>query len=212
MNKELINNYLSEVQSPSLRWDDEAKCINPAELRRYTGLMETLRVGCIQAIEECEPTMQRFYLDELKAKRKVILMRGYASLETSNLLDYIMSADNAGGTALMSYQQLDKMLLQSVDKTISVVEAMVGGNAANEGSKEMEATETTTETLPDVISGTNGLAEYLGCSHNTAFNIIKSRVLPRNVQYMTGKVWKFNRKRLDEYLLNHPEALGNIRK
>lgn len=156
--------------------------------------------------------MQRFYLDELMAKRKVILMRGYASLETSNLLDYIMSADNAGGTALMSYQQLDQMLLQSVDKTISVVETMIGGNTANEVSKVMEATETTTETLPDVISGTDGLAEYLGCSHNTAFNIIKSRVLPSNVQYMTGKVWKFNRKRLDEYLQNHPEALGNIRK
>ena len=74
----------------------------------------------------------------------------------------------------MSYQQLDQMLLQSVDKTISVVEAIVGGNTANEVSKEMGATETTTETLPDVISGTNGLAEYLGCSHNTAFNIIKN--------------------------------------
>lgn len=62
----------------------------------------------------------------------------------------------------------------------------------------------------DVLSGTDGLAAYLGCSHNTAFNIIKSRKLPKNVQYMTGRVWKFNRKRLDEYLASHPEALGDV--
>lgn len=62
------------------------------------------------------------------------------------------------------------------------------------------------------MSGTDGLAEYLGCSHNKAFDIIKSRILPRTVQYQTGRVWKFNRKRLDAFLEEHPEALGRVRK
>ena len=63
----------------------------------------------------------------------------------------------------------------------------------------------------DVISGTDGLAEFLGCSHNKAFDIIKSRVLPRDVQYQTGRVWKFNRVRLERFLSEHPEALGRVR-
>jgi len=63
----------------------------------------------------------------------------------------------------------------------------------------------------EVLSGTNGLAEYLGCSHNKAFDIIKSRILPNSVQYQTGRVWKFNRKRLDAFLEEHPEALGRVR-
>ncbi len=65
---------------------------------------------------------------------------------------------------------------------------------------------------PDVLSGTDGLKHYLGCSHNKAFDIIKSKILPSDTQYMTGRVWKFNRKRLDEFLSKHPEALGKVRK
>ena len=207
MNKELINNYLSEVQSPSLRWDDEAKCINPAELRRYTGLMETLRVGCVQAIEECEPTMQRFYLEELMAKKKVILMRGYANLETSNLLDYIMSADNAGGTALMSYQQLDQMLLQSVDKIISVVEAMLGADKPREGSvtKTDAVASTTSATSKSDWMGVDEVCER----YHLAKNNVKSRQWRQRNGFPThqdgGAYSKvtFHSKEVEEWLNSH---------
>ena len=65
--------------------------------------------------------------------------------------------------------------------------------------------------LPKVISGTDGLKDYLGCSHNKAFDIIKSRILPKDVQYKTGNVWKFNRAKLDKFISENPEILGKVR-
>ena len=62
---------------------------------------------------------------------------------------------------------------------------------------------------PKVISGTQGLADYLGCSKTKAFGIIKSKVLePDAIQYLVGGVWKFNRERLDKFIAADPEVLG----
>ena len=207
MNKELINKYLNELQSPSLQWDEGAQCINPAELRRYTGAMDTLRLDCIQAIDECEPTMQMFYLDELKEKRRVIAMRGYANMETSNLIDYITSADNAGGMALMSYQQLDQMLLRSVDKAISIVEVMLGEGE----TKEEDAVKTVVEVpaTPAVpMSDWMGVDEV--CErYRLAKNNVKSRQWRMNNGFPThqdgGAYSKvtFHSKEVEEWLNSH---------
>lgn len=63
-----------------------------------------------------------------------------------------------------------------------------------------------------VISGTQGLADYLGCGKSMAFSIIKNGVLKDNgIQYMVGKCWKFNREKLDKYLTEHPELLSKVR-
>lgn len=148
MNKELINKYLNELQNPSLQWDEKAQCINPAELQRYTKLIDMLRVNCVQAIKECDLQMQHFYLNELVSKRNEILMRGFASLDSRNLLDYIMSEDNTGGSVLMSYQQLDKKLLQSVDNTISAVEAILRDYTP----KEESVTKANTELLTTPVT------------------------------------------------------------
>lgn len=63
-----------------------------------------------------------------------------------------------------------------------------------------------------VISGTQGLADYLGCSKSMAFGIISRGVLKDiGIQYMVGKCWKFNREKLDKYLKEHPDLLANVR-
>lgn len=63
-----------------------------------------------------------------------------------------------------------------------------------------------------VISGTQGLADYLGCGKSMAFSIIKSGVLmQQGIQYMVGKSWKFNRGELDKYRREHPEVFAKIR-
>ena len=77
--------------------------------------------------------------------------------------------------------------------------------------KQIEATNKTVQPLI-VISGTQGLADYLGCSKSMAFSIIKSGVLKQeSIQYMVGKCWKFNRKKLDEHLKKNPDMLSRIR-
>ena len=79
---------------------------------------------------------------------------------------------------------------------------------------EGELAEKTTETNEHikVISGTKGLAKYLGCGKSMAFSIIQNGILKDSgIQYKVGNCWKFNAKKLDEYLKKHPELLGKIR-
>lgn len=62
-----------------------------------------------------------------------------------------------------------------------------------------------------VISGTTGLSEFLGCGKSLAFAIIKDGVLIKNgIQYKVGNCWKFNAKKLEEFLEIHPDFLENI--
>ena len=66
--------------------------------------------------------------------------------------------------------------------------------------------------FPRVLSGTQGLADFLGCGRTMAFSIIKSGVLKENtIQYKVGQCWKFNREKLEKYLSTNPELLGKIR-
>ncbi len=69
-----------------------------------------------------------------------------------------------------------------------------------------------TPNKPAIISGVQGLADYLGCSKGTAMKIVKSGSLPSGkVQYKVGENWKFNRTKLDEFLADNPEILGRKR-
>lgn len=121
---------------------------------------------------------------EIQLGEFVIEMHSLQSYHLSNLLTFINSLLN--------------------DTTVEV--------EATQPEPEARPTPTDKKNYPDVISGTDGLKHYLGCSHNKAFDIIKSKILPSDTQYMTGRVWKFNRKRLDVFLSKHPEALGKVRK
>ena len=63
-----------------------------------------------------------------------------------------------------------------------------------------------------VIRGTSGLAKFLGCSKSMAFAIIDNGILKKEgIQYPTGKTWKFNRQKLQEYMEKHPDAFAHIR-
>ena len=65
----------------------------------------------------------------------------------------------------------------------------------------------------EIISGVQGLAEYLGCAKTTAMKIIKSGVLKKDkMQYKVGKNWKFNKTKLEKFLSDTPEALGEIKR
>lgn len=63
-----------------------------------------------------------------------------------------------------------------------------------------------------VISGTEGLARFLGCSKSMAFSVIKNGILKKEgIQYKVGNCWKFNAERLKEFLRIHPNLLADIR-
>ena len=113
--------------------------------------------------------------------------------------------------------EMHRLQLYYLGRLLSFLNSLLEDNTtveveATQPELEKRPTPTDNKNYPDVISGTDGLKHYLGCSHNKAFDIIKSKILPSDTQYMTGRVWKFNRKRLDEFLSKHPEALGKVRK
>jgi len=59
-----------------------------------------------------------------------------------------------------------------------------------------------------VLSGTQGLADYLECSKTKAFEIISiGKLMDAKIQYRVGKTWMFNKEKLDEYIAEHPEIL-----
>ena len=78
--------------------------------------------------------------------------------------------------------------------------------------QQIEQKQIKTESDKEVISGTRGLAEHLGCGKTMAFSIIKSgKLIEVGIQYKVGNCWKFNARRLDKYIAEHPELLANVR-
>ena len=71
---------------------------------------------------------------------------------------------------------------------------------------------TNTPTVDDnLIKGVKGLAKYLGCSNNTAQNIINSKILSeKGIQYMAGKSWRFKKDKLSKLLEQEPNIFGKV--
>lgn len=68
------------------------------------------------------------------------------------------------------------------------------------------------EQVNPVISGTTGLANFLGCSKVMAFSIIKEgKLLENGIQYKVGNCWKFNREKLIKYIEENPTAFAKTR-
>lgn len=93
-----------------------------------------------------------------------------------------------------------------------------GKDTTNDKAKASTITTATPKPAPSVdpqlriISGVQGLADYLGCCKTTAQSIISSRILPGNVQYMVRACWKFNREKLDLFIASNPTILGERQK
>lgn len=84
-------------------------------------------------------------------------------------------------------------------------------NNENLHKTNIEERKNSTDDSP-IISGTEGLAKFLGCGKSMAFSIIKNGILKEHgIQYMVGKSWKFNREKLERYITEHPELLATIR-
>lgn len=135
------------------------------------------------------------------------LQQEYNNYGTSSLLSSIREIK-----FLQEMSSIQKGLLQ---ESASYVEALMGANEAENlvaettNPKQIQQMEDSSR----IISGTKGLANYLGCSNGTAFGIIKSRVLMDNkIQYKVGENWKFNREKLDKYISENPEILGARKK
>ena len=107
---------------------------------------------------------------------------------------------------------IDYGLCLSVDKAIQTIKG-VSESEAGENRPSVDNSPTVEDNKKcEIVSGTKGLADFLGCSKSMAFSIIDSGVLKtEKIQYKVGRCWKFHRKRLEEYLAEHPEILSRVR-
>ena len=210
---ETISTYLNEFNSPSVNWDESTNTITPMELNRYSASLDKMRIEFIEAILHLNTSMQEVYLKELEDRQEKINKFGYASIPTNNILALIQNG--IVSESMLSGHLLHTEQLKNIRKAIATIKGIKSEKVETEIKEPQPKEETTTgekvQNLPRVISGTDGLKDYLGCSHNKAFDIIKSRILPKDVQYKTGNVWKFNRTKLDKFISENPEILGKVR-
>ena len=178
-------------------------------------------------------TLKTGYCDTLDEYKKVVMMAEIdfracftqfmtetegkgANLCLSDLMDLkkVVSAAVKDGPNNPLYEQfvysLEKIneAIKYIKKTIKLY---ISGEIPQEDGGEVVMKRTNKVVDERVISGTEGLKDFLGCGKSLAFAIIKSRILVENgIQYKVGNCWKFNAKKLEEFLQIHPQFLENI--
>lgn len=230
MNTKAIFDFIKELSlcdyTPS--WDD-----TPIEVFSYNG------VSYAQSTETYQSLLENLFVD-FKASVLEIKLNGGDDVLKS-VKEELLSVNNkfydVPSAKDIERMRLDYNTTKSASlrKSIQEVEFLVAMNDlqryyTNEAIKylgasyetvakeevtsepsEAEEKEPKSESDDKVISSTEGLAKFLGCSKSIAFAIIKSRILVKNkIQYKVGNCWKFNRKKLEKLLEENPEMLKNI--
>lgn len=171
---ETFSTYLNEFNSPSVNWDENTNTITPMELNRYSASLDKMRIEFIEAILHLSPSLQEVYLKELEDRQEKINKFGYASIPTNNILALIQNG--IVSESMLSCHLLHTEQLKNIGKAIATIKGIKSEKGKNEIKEPQPKDETSTvekePNLPKVISGTDGLKDYLGCSHNKAFDII----------------------------------------
>lgn len=204
--------YIKELQSPSLLVSTD-KILSPAIITAYLDDLEVKRLTFIEYVTGLEEQVIRVYLKELRQAKQIILNRGYIGLDTRNISSLIIGGFESEGMMMMENQRIDAGLLKSVDKSIDYLSNLYEMNInLIEIHNKPVASVLNKETNDDnVISSTQGLAEFIGCGKTLAYSIIKSKELVKmGIQYKVGNCWKFNKVKLQELMDKHPEFLGKF--
>ena len=213
--------YINEINNPSVQFANEGS--NYLACQRYLNYLEQLRSSFIVYLGMCEKVEILGFLGELEAAKGDIEKMGFAEIE-SNAISALFRSGIPGmdskAQAIQDYQMLYKGILKSITKTITFINTVLSGQGepVMQQAKNAEIVKEATDNVKmeqietGVISGTSGLAKFLGCSKSMAFAIIDSEILKKEgIQYPTGKTWKFNRQKLQEYIEKHPDAFAHIR-
>ena len=103
---------------------------------------------------------------------------------------------------------------ENLDRHYLLTKNYLNEKGKQQVSEETNSTNKEQEIAPAhlVISGTQGLADFLGCSKTMAFSIIKEgKLLQEGIQYKVGNCWKFNRKKLEYYIKDNPTIFSKTR-
>ena len=144
------------------------------------------------------------YLAQNEGKGYNLILNDFKELEDT------LKAFTRGRGDIRLVEQVDYAL----EKTTEAIEYIKRARRMYESGEEIKPQRETSDEVSEtkVISGTEGLANFLGCGKSMAFSVIKSgALLECGIQYKVGNCWKFNAERLREFLSMHPHFLSEIR-
>lgn len=207
-------NYITELRHPSLTVVSEDGRISPVAISQYLRMVENERQSFVAGLSGENKSVVSAYREELEAAIQGIYRRGYCSVPAENLT-VLMQANMPEGQRLWDAKNLDEGLLASARRTLTFISSLYPDLSRNEKQEkipEYNKADLIIKKQEDrTISGTRGLADYLGCCKTTAFALIKTGILKKEkIQYKVGRCWRFDREKLDRFLVNNPEALGTI--
>lgn len=166
---------------------------------RFAESVETLAADCIDSINQLVNNGN--VLDDVRQELKQLYELLSQMVLPENTNDVSFSENKVDRVCRTAMIQKRCRLIDDVLKNLPKPKKSPNAELENAVLKENHSES-------KVISGTAGLAEFLGCGKTKAFEIIKSGILKENqIQYMVGKSWKFNPEKLKQYLAEHPEGL-----
>lgn len=205
--------YLAELRNPHLEISDvNDETRTSLDIDDYLKRLDELRDGFIELLSSCREATAFAFIDELE-RVDMIVTRRIQGVFSTGLPEAIVSNDRLKNKVLRGMKS-------SVDRTIDFARLNLRDYVTP--PLKMETTSITmAEVKPDaqqpdaaqqknmeVISGTSGLAKFLGCGKTKAFAIISSGKLEKlGIQYKVGNCWKFNARKLKKYLADNPKFL-----
>ena len=170
------------------------------DFAEYKRIVLNCEIGFRNALTQC--------VLEKDGKGTILFLRDFQDLAKTlhAELDYALKEKDRGKVEWLSFQ------VKKADEAVEYIKR-VRKDLMEQSTEHIPthiATSQPNEKTIDakVISGTQGLASFLGCGKTKAFEIIKSGVLKTTgIQYQVGRCWKFNAKKLTEYINNNPNFL-----
>jgi transcription initiation factor TFIIIB Brf1 subunit/transcription initiation factor TFIIB len=220
-----MDDYISLLKYPDIEATEKDEFIGylPEDLIAFKRNLENIRQQFLsQLADNKDEDVINGYLSELKTIVSNLEMKATPRDAMQDIIGLGKEGDTVMqrvSQALLAANLVDREVVASANKTIEFIERFLVDEEEEDSVnretvvvKETPIEATPEQQKPDTISGTKGLAKYLGCSPTMANAIIQDGILKRDkIQYRTGRIWKFNRVKLDEFLAKHPEALSKIR-
>ena len=186
MDTQLIYNYLADLKTGYCNTIEEYK-------QKITASEIGFRAAYTQ------------YLAETDGKGVNLILNDFQEFQEN------IDAMAKGETSHKHYEQFVYACKKTDEAIVYMRRAREQYTTGEESTRPQRASKVN-DTDERVISGTEGLARFLGCSKSMAFSIIKNGILKEaGIQYKVGNCWKFNAEGLSNFIRIHPNLLANIR-
>lgn len=198
--------YIKQLTSPSLKVVPGVPT-PPHLFNEYFASLESKRMEFAEFLTGCDEKTVRAYLHEVEEAIHTIEKRPFVAMSEGDIFALHVHGEETVALDFREGKLMDTELLKSAKKMVAFINTVLGVTA-EPTSIEVQPHVIEHAEEPTVLSGVEGLMNRLGCGKTKAFGIVKSGILKTaGIQYRVGRTWKFNAKKLSDYLREHPDFL-----